>query len=102
MPYVARIGDEVTGICNGTGHTAGRAFIGIWVTGSSTVFADGIGVVRVDDTGTTDCGHNIKATGGSSKGDANGLSLHRVGDAVTVIEGGTGTTTTGSSTILVD
>ena len=97
---IARIGDAVTGICNGPGHPANRHFTGTWQVGSSTLTANGLGVVRANDTGLTDCGHHFKATGGSSVVTADGQPVHRLGDAVIVIEGGSGTTQGGSSTVL--
>ena len=101
---VCRIGDHATGTCTASAPGHPRAFIGTWQTGSSTVTADGIGIVRVGDTGITDCPgadggpHHIQATGGGVSG-ANGEALHRVGDAVEVIEGGTGVSSTGSPTV---
>lgn len=93
---VCRIGDQAEGICNGGGHAAGRHFVATWTTGSSVGTADGLGIVRVDDIGVTDCGHTIKAVGSSSVGFCEGRGVHRVGDAVIVIEGGSGVSVTGS------
>lgn len=95
---VCRIGDHAEGICNGGGHAAGRHFVATWTTGSTVGTADGIGIVRVDDIGITDCGHTIKATGGSTIGLCEGRRVHRVGDPVIVLEGGSGVSTTGSPT----
>ena len=101
---VVRVGDHCTGTCTASAPGHPRAFTGTWQTGSSNVTADGLGIVRVGDTGITDCSvadggpHHIKATGGGVSG-ANGESLHRVGDAVQVIEGGSGTSSTGSPTV---
>ena len=95
---LCRIGDQVQGTCrvNAPGHP--RAFTGTWNTGSSNITADGIGIVRVDDTGTTDCGHTFKAIEGAEwSSDTNGKKLHRVGDAVEVIGGGEGISVTGSN-----
>lgn len=93
---IARIGDTVTGICNGSGHVSGYSFTGTWVTGSNNCVADNKGIIRIGDTGTTNCGHHFHATTGSSIGTANGLAIHRVGDQVIVNEGGYGQTVTGS------
>lgn len=95
---VCRIGDHAEGTCNGSGHTSGRHFIATWTTGSNVGTADGIGIVRVDDIGITDCGHTIKAVGSSTIGFCEGRRVHRVGDAVIVLEGGSGVSTTGSPT----
>lgn len=99
MTHLCRIGDSITGTCNAsaTGHP--RTFMGTWTTGSTTVFADGIGVVRVGDTGITDCSHPIVANTGSAISTADGLAIVRVGDAVSLPLGGSGNTTTGSSVI---
>lgn len=90
---ICRVGDTVKGTCK-VGHT--RAFTGTWQTGSGVVKCDGLSVVRENDTGLTDCGHTFKALGGVSTLTADGLKVQRVGDAVVVIGGGDGTSTTGS------
>jgi uncharacterized Zn-binding protein involved in type VI secretion len=99
---ICRVGDQCTGTCNAGSSGHPRTFIGTWLTGSPDVFVDDLPVVRIGDTGITDCGHQIVATGGSTSGFANDLSIHRVGDAVTVTEGGTGVSTTGSPTTLCE
>lgn len=93
---ICRIGDTVTGTCNANAPGHPRTFTGTWQTGSTVVKIDGLGVVRVGDSGTTDCNHNFTATTGSTVADDNGIKLHRVGDTVTVTEGGSGTSQTGS------
>lgn len=92
---ICRIGDSCTGTC--TAHRYPRSFTGTWTTGSTSVKIGGVGVVRVGDTGVTDCGHHIVAVGGSSGIIANGIGLHRIGDSVLVLEGGSGVTTSGSN-----
>lgn len=99
---LARIGDIVTGYCNGPGHPSGREFVGTWSTGSSVVTADGIGVVRVGDVGTTDCGHTFVAITGSPLSNVDDISVHRVGDVVATEGGGVGTTVTGSNVTTSD
>lgn len=99
LQKVARIGDTVTGICNGSGHAAGRAFTGTWQTGSPNVFANEIPIVRLNDTGITDCGHHFYASTASAYHKANNIFIHRVTDQVIVVEGGSGTTITGSPTV---
>lgn len=96
---ICRVGDTVTGTCrvpNAQNHP--RQFTGVWQTGSSMVKCDGIPVVRVGDSGVTDCGHTFHAVEGSSTtiDTTNGKALHRVGDAVTVDLGGEGVSVTGS------
>lgn len=96
MNSICRIGDIVTGTClvSTTGHP--RSFTGTWTTGSQVVFADNIGVVRLGDSGITDCNHTFVAIAGSLYSTVEGLPLIRVGDTVEVIGGGTGTAITGS------
>lgn len=96
---VARIGDTVTGVCNGSGHAVGRPFTGTWQTGSPTVTANGIPVVRLGDTGITDCGHQFTATTASSVSFANNIQIHRVTDSVLTEGGGPGNTVSGSPTV---
>lgn len=100
---VCRVGDHSTGTCHGPGH-ATRTFIGTWTVGSPTTTADGIPVIRVDDTGTTDCPtpHTVKAVAGSNNVDVDGKKLVRVGDAVIIVQGGSGVTTTGSPNVVSD
>lgn len=96
---VVRINDMAAGTCNGPGHAPGFQYTATYISGSDTVLADGIGVVRVGDMGITDCGHHIQAIGGSDVYTADGIAVHRVGDPVTVIEGGDGVAITGSDTV---
>ncbi len=102
MPGVARVGDLVTGLCNGPGHDPGRPFTGAWTSGSPAVTADGLPVVRVGDTGLTDCSHVFYATTGSSKASADGYAIHLVGGLCVTEGAGTGTTLSGSSTITAE
>ncbi|MNK27663.1 hypothetical protein D3C87_460250 [compost metagenome] len=97
MKGVARVGDTVTGTCRASASGHPRTFTGTWQTGSGFCTVNGIQIVRVGDTGTTDCGHHFVATTGSSISSADGLAIHRVDDEVTVVEGGEGTTVTGSN-----
>lgn len=101
LKAICRIGDHCTGTCTANAPNHPRTFTGTWQTGSTIVTADGIGIVRVGDTGITDCSppHHIVATGGSSVGGTLGEQFHRVGDAVTVTEGGSGVSSIGSSTV---
>ena len=97
-----RVGDIIVGVCeaNTSGHP--RDFTGVWVTGSDTVRADNIEVIRQGDIGVTDCGHTIIAAEGSSVVDDNGIPIHRVGDVVIIAEGGVGVSVTGSETVFLD
>lgn len=100
MTAVARIGDTVVGYCNGPNHKKNKEFTGVWITGSETVFADHLGVVRLNDTGVTDCGHTFIATSAAQNVNADNLGVHRVGDTVLTEGGGVGVTVTGSETVL--
>ncbi len=93
---ICRVGDTVTGTCRVSASGHPRSFTGTWNTGSNIVICDGIGVVRQDDTGTTDCGHTFKADGGVSFLTSESRTIQRVGDTVTVIGGGEGVSVTGS------
>ena len=99
---VARVGDVVTGYCDGPGHVRGRPFVGVWPTGSGTVVANGVAVIRVGDTGVTDCGHTFIAQTGSDITTDTGIPIHRVGDVVATEGGGVGVTVTGSDTVTSD
>lgn len=94
---VCRTGDPVSGTC--TQHVPARAWTGVWGAGSTILKADGIGVIRVNDTGVCSCGHTFKANAGSTIIKDGILGLHRVGDAVIVIGGGTGNSLSGSLTV---
>lgn len=96
MPAIVRVGDTVTGVCNGPGHPSNHPYTAVWVNGDTDKFCDGKGVIRVGDTGNTDCGHHIRAIVGSPISSAQAKPIVRVGDPVEVIEGGTGTCITGS------
>ena len=103
MIPVARVGDTVVGYCRGDGHTTDREFVGVWTTGSSTVFADNIiEVVRIGDIGITDCGHTFVAATGAETVFADNIGVHRVGDTVITEGGGVGVSTTGSDTVFAD
>lgn len=88
------------GVCEASAPGHPRDFVGAWATGSDTVTADGLGVVRVGDIGHTDCDHTFIAVEGSDTCQADGLGLHRVNDVVQVLEGGVGVSVTGSDTIV--
>jgi hypothetical protein len=52
-------------------------------------------VISKEDTAPTSCGHTMKALGGSTNAVFSGKLIQRLGDAVEVIEGGSGTSTSG-------
>jgi hypothetical protein len=91
---LARVGDQAEGTCNA--HKNPRHFVATITTGSSLATCDGLGIARVGDTGVTDCGHHIQIVEGSTVATVLGVGLARVGDSVIVLEGGSGTITTGS------
>jgi len=77
MPAVTR----VTDICSGHGCFAPRQAR----TGSTNVFANGLGVVRKDDEWDTHCCvtcHNGISTTVSTKVFANGRGVTRIGDEI--------------------
>lgn len=97
MKQICRIGDLVTGTCRFPRKDHPRPFTGTWDVGSNIVTCDGIPVVRENDTGTTDCGHTFKADGGLETLSADGRKIQRVGDTVTLLQGGEGVSITGSN-----
>ena len=103
MPGICRTGDTVLGYCSAPGHPANHEFTGVWITGSGTSTSDGLGIVRVGDLGSTDCGHTFTAATGSSIVTSEGIDVVRVEDTVLINEGpGTGITVTGSDTVTSD
>lgn len=100
LKHVTRLGDSAAGICHA--HTGGDvAWTGVFTTCSGVLKADGLGLVRVGDTGPTSCGHTFRAISGSSVivDRLSGKALVREGDPVEVIEGGSGVVTSGSSIV---
>jgi len=94
--HICRVTDQVTGVCEADAPGHPRAFVGTWNTGSIDCTANGLGLIRQGDTGTTDCGHPFIANGGSIDVVSNGLLIQRVGDPVTLPLGGYGNSITGS------
>lgn len=93
---VCLVGDRVEGHCSAGGHSNNRPFYGYWINSNSSLDYEGTSVILTGDTGVTDCGHTFVALSGSSKISCDGKSIHRVGDSVQVIGGGTGESVTGS------
>jgi len=93
---VARIGDTGEGTCSL--HPGNR--IVTFDSGSSTTKADSVAILRIGDTGVTDCGGVTIATTGSSAVKADDIFVHRVGDVGNILHDdvirGTYTVTTGS------
>lgn len=96
---VTRLGDSAAGTCWAPNHDSPVSWTGVFTTCSGNLKADGIGLVRVGDTGPTSCGHTFRAISGSSVilDRVSGKALVREGDAVEVIEGGNGVVTSGSN-----
>lgn len=74
---IARLHDKTFGVCKVHGNQNGKI-----TSCSSTVYANGIGVARITDMVTADCGHTGVIQTGSSKSFANGLGIARVGDHI--------------------
>lgn len=74
---IARKNDPTVGVCKYHGNQNGKI-----TSCSSTVFANGIGVARITDLVTADCGHIGYIQTGSSKTFANGLGIARKGDHI--------------------
>lgn len=102
MTGICRVGDSIIGTCNADAPGHPRTFIGTWITGSSKISSDGINVIRVGDTGMTDCNHTIVAIGGSIDCSGEGVSLQRIDDPVIIVEGGYGTSVSGSSKLFIN
>ena len=74
---VARIGDKCYGVCQIHGNQYGKI-----VTGSTTVFANAIGVARLGDNVLADCGDYGLISTGSTNTLVEGKNLARQGDNV--------------------
>jgi len=94
---VVRLGDHAAGTC--TAHRSAVSWTGVFTTCSSVVGSEGKGIIRVGDTGTTSCGHTFQAIEGSSFITVEGIPVVREGDAVAVIQGGSGVVTEATSVI---
>lgn len=88
---IMRVGDIVEGTCYA--HDSPRPFTGVFTNGSGIGTADGLAIIRVGDTGDTDCGHHFRAVTGASNSTCDGIPIHRVGDTGVVIEDERGTFT---------
>lgn len=75
---ISRIGDIGVGTC--PCHDGPVGYTTIFLTGSPTVDANALPVVRIGDLGVASCGHITTALTGSSVVDANAIGVHRIGD----------------------
>lgn len=99
---LARVGDTAAGTCWAPGHSEGSVpWTGTFTTGSGGFTITGQDAIAVGDTGVTSCGHTFRVIGGSGvlTGGLFGRIIAREGDPVEVVEGGTGTITSGSNIV---
>jgi uncharacterized Zn-binding protein involved in type VI secretion len=95
---LARVGDTLAGVC--TAHTHSTAWTGVISAATAGFTSDGLNVAAVGDEGNTSCGHHFRIVAGSSVlTGVGGKVIAREGDAVIVIEGGTGTINSGSGIV---
>lgn len=94
---VCRIGDVGVGVCYG--HKTPTKFVTMFVTGDSTVSADGRAVVTVGGIGLASCGHTTVATSGSGLTAINGEGVHRIGDVGISSGGGVYVAVSGSEIV---
>lgn len=97
---VARLGDSAAGTCNAHGGGP-RAWTGNIAVATAGFRCNGILVAAVGDEGPTSCGHTFRITGGSSilTGQGESKIVARKTDAVIVVQGGSGTITSGSPSV---
>jgi len=94
MAGIALVGDHAPGVCR-AGHSDvvkghNKNMITTFVTGSESVFINGVACVTVDSLGDTDCGHHTKATTGAPTVFIGGKPAHIIGSGGVVIEDGGG------------
>lgn len=100
---VARVGDTGHSTVNCSLHSPNPLpFTYTWTTGSTTVDILGVFIIRVGDTTPSSCGHTVVATTGAGSSGDNGHAIHRVGDQVAILEGGTGQGVTDTGSNIVD
>lgn len=78
MTLVARVGDIGSGSC--PAHKKRKNYNTIFVPGQSTVFAEGLPVIRLGDIGLASCGHPTVALMGAITVFAVASNVHRLGD----------------------
>lgn len=116
MPAIARVGDTIKGH---VGHHAGHAIrwtsygpiycsghdvSGVETAGVPSVRVNGIPVIVVNDTGTTNCpcdGRGFTNIAGSSTVRINGRAVVRVGDRVDIHSQGSGVVVSGEKTVQI-
>lgn len=91
---IARQGDSAAGVC--MAHENPTPWTGVITNVSGWFTVDGLEAAALNDTGTTSCGHHFRIIEASNLLTGMGRRIARVGDAVEVIEGGTGVITSGS------
>lgn len=105
MPGVCRVGDTCSGTCDIGAIDCPHTYNGgTCDNGSPSVFINGKAVVRVGDTGATNCPHigSFSSTEGSSSVFVNGKAVVRIGDSISCVRcGKSGTHTTGSGTVII-
>lgn len=116
MPAIARVGDAITGhVGHHAGHViewtddgpiycSGHEVSGVETTGVPSVRVNGIPVIVVNDTGTTNCpcdGKGFTNIVGSSSVRINNRAVVRVGDRVDIHGQGVGTVTSGEETVQI-
>ncbi len=103
MPAVTRVSDISQGICSCCCASCPHAWISVHVAGSSSVNANGQGVMRTGDIGSSTCPHcpTSFSVSGSSNVQVDGRPVHRVGD-VHVVGCGTGIVISGSPNININ
>lgn len=99
MPAVCRSGDQTTGTCDLGLPCCPHSRTGTNAEVSPDVFANGLGVHRLGDTGPTNCPHGgtFKTVAGSSSVFVNGRPVIRVGDGTVCMSCGQGGTHTSGS-----
>lgn len=88
------------GYCNGPGHVPNLPCTGVYTSGSEDGFSSGVSVVRIGDTGITDCGHMVIVSTGSDTVLMDQPGIHRVGDIGITEGGGIVTATSGDDTVI--
>ena len=100
MPPVARVNDLIMGTCCCHDDPQCIHTLGIIITGSPTVLANGRNLSRVGDMALGFCGHTCVVVSGAGKVVTNGISTARVGDSVSGCINGT--IITGSENVLAE
>lgn len=77
---VARINDRCQGTCFHSSHVPPLVTGGSITQGSSDCIAEGMGIARLGDQVTTDCGHFGVINSAAATAIANGKGIARLGD----------------------